>query len=164
MKKRLWTILRDWGGSLLLVVLLIQVVGWLRAPDLPEEAPTFALEDLDGAVVSLADLRGRTVVLNFWATWCLPCRVEIPQLSGFAQAHPEITVLGVAIDGSRAELKRGAASLGVDYPVLRIDEATRAAYGISTVPTTVVIDPEGRIRSAHTGIITRPQLWWATRS
>ena len=138
-------------------------VGWLRAPTLPEAAPGFTLLDLEGNAHTLADLRGKTVVLNFWATWCGPCRAEVPGLSSFARAHPDIPVLGIAVDGEPAALRKAAESLGIDYTVLRADAATRAAYDVSTLPTTVVIGPDGAVRAAHAGLMVEPHLAWLTR-
>lgn len=153
----------EWGVTLLAIGALWLGVGWLRAPDLPDQAPDFTLADLDGATVTLSSLRGQTVVLNFWATWCGPCRVEIPAFSAFAQEHPEVPVFGIAVDGSPAELRRAAAQLGIDYPVLVADGAVQAAYQIETLPTTVIVNPDGSVRTAHVGIMPGPQLRWATR-
>ena len=156
--RRLLTVARDWGGTLLFGAILFHGVGQLRAPELPEVAPDFELATLDGETVRLSDLRGRTVVINFWATWCGPCRVEIPQFSSFAEAHPEVPVLGIATDGTPGELKAASKKLGITYPVLRADAATVRAYGVDTLPTTVIVGPEGTVAAAHAGILTRPQL------
>ncbi len=161
-RARLLHIGRVWILPILGILLAMQVVGWLRAPSLPEEAPQFVLRDLSGADVSLADLRGRTVVLNFWATWCGPCRVEAPSLSSFAAAHPDIVVLGIAADGPAPKLKAAAKDLGITYQILQGDRATLEAYQIETFPTTIVVGPDGAVVSAHTGLMFRPQLWWAT--
>ena len=149
---------RDWGVALGLAVALYAGVGWLRAPELPPEAPGFTLSTLDGEVVDLASLQGQTVVLNFWATWCGPCRTEIPSFSKFAEANPDIPVLGIATDGTPGELKAAAKKLGITYPVLVADAATVKAYGVDTLPTTVIVGPDGAIEAAHAGILTRPQL------
>lgn len=148
---------------LLLVVVLQTGLGQLRAPSLPPEAPAFTLPDLEGETVALADFAGQTVVLNFWATWCGPCRLEIPSFSKFAQQNPEIPVLGIAIDGAPEQLRSAREDLGISYPILRADRRTLEAYGISGVPTTVVVDGTGQVRSAHVGPLFRPQLWWMTR-
>lgn len=145
-------------GLLLLAAVLMLVVGRLRAPDLPEVAPDFALQTLDGETVRLSDLRGQTVVVNFWATWCAPCRVEIPSFSAYARNHPEVAVLGVATDGTPSELRGASRKLGIDYPVLVGDSATQRAYGVEILPTTVVVDAEGRVSSVHSGIMLQPQL------
>lgn len=150
----------SWVATLAGLLVLVQLAGWVRAPSLPDAAPPFALADLDGSLVSLADFQGRTVILNFWATWCGPCRVEIPSFSAFADAHPEMTVLGIAADGDPAKLRRTARDLGMTYPVLRADRATLAAYGVTTYPTTVIVGPNGEVARAHTGILFRPQLAW----
>ena len=72
-------------------------------------------------------------------------------------------MLGVATDGTRAELRRAAEKLDIRYPVLLSDDATERAYGVSTLPTTVVVGPDGAVRSAHAGIMLGPQLRWAAR-
>lgn len=151
--------------ALIAVVALVglEIVGSLRAPDLPSAAPAFSLRAIDGSTVSLADHRGRLVVLNFWATWCTPCRLEMPSLARLAESRPDVTVLGVAIDEDPELVRRTAEELEIPYPVLVADAATRAAYGVTTVPTTVVVEPDGTIRSAHTGLMLDPHLLWATR-
>ena len=156
-----------WAGQLLFIVALsmvaLEVVGALRAPDLPDEAPAFALSDLEGRTVTLAELRGRQVVVNFWATWCTPCRLEIPTFSRFARAHPDVVVLGVAVDEDVELVRRTAEELEIDYPVLLADPAVRQAYGVTTLPTTVIVGADGKVRSAHTGLMLDPHLLWATR-
>ena len=156
-----------WLRELLLFAVLFIVVstalGRLRAPELPPQAPDFTLQDLSGAPVSLQDFRGKTVVLNFWATWCTPCKLEIPMISSFAKAHPEVVVLGVAVDGKREALAKAAPALGIDYPVLVGTPQVVKAYGATTVPTTVIVDKDGGVRTAHVGLILTPQLWLLTR-
>ena len=156
-----------WAWQLAVIIALslvaMEIVGSLRAPELPDEAPGFALTDLEGRTVRLEDLRGRLVVVNFWATWCTPCRLEIPALSRFARSHPDVVVLGLAVDDDPDLVRRTAAELEIDYPVLLSDIATRKAYGIETLPTTVIVDPEGRVRSARSGLMLDPHLLWATR-
>lgn len=162
-RSRAWGWIRDVLIVLSLAFVGSVVFGWLRAPDLPANAPAFTLRDLDGAEVSLRDYRGRKVVLNFWATWCTPCRAEVPMVSSFARSNPEVAVVGVAVDGSVNNLRRAAADLGIDYQILRATPDVVKAYGASTVPTTVFVDEEGRVDSVHVGLITTPQLWFATR-
>ncbi len=158
-----WGTIRSWLLPLLLIPVVFQLSGWLRAPSLPDQAPEFNLAGLDGNEVALADFRGQTVVLNFWATWCGPCRFEIPSFSRFARNNPDIPVLGIAADGSPGQLKAAKKSMGIDYPVLIGDRATLNAYGVSVFPTTVVVGPDGEVVSAHAGLMWGPQLWWATR-
>ncbi len=153
----------EWALWIVGALVVVQLVGWWRAPELPDQAPGFVLQDLDGGTVALEDLRGQTVVLNFWAAWCMPCRAEVPAFSRFARGNPDVAVLGIAADGSPDELREAAENLGMDYPVLVADEATKRAYGISTLPTTVVIGPQGDVRYAHSGIMLDPQIAFAVR-
>ena len=162
--KRLGRLARDLGLVGVTGVALLVGVGWLRAPSLPAAAPALSLPALEGPEVSLADLRGQTVVVNFWATWCGPCRMEIPTLVSFAEEHPDIPVLFVAMDGEPDALRTWAAARDMPLArVLRIDAATRAAWGVGTLPTTVVVDAAGQVAHAHSGLVFGPQLWWMTR-
>lgn len=146
------------------IALLLQAgLGWWRAPSLPERAPAFALPNLDGDTVALSDFAGRTVVLNFWATWCPPCRVEIPSFRRFAANNPDIVVLGVAVDGEAEALREAQRKLGINYPVIRADAATITAYRVRSLPTTVVVRGDGTVRSAYAGMLFGPHLWWMTR-
>ena len=155
-------IARELAILLVLAVPIMSGIGYLRAPSLPEQAPDFELVDLEGNRVALSDLRGQTVVVNFWATWCGPCRVEAPWFSSFATAHPDIPVLGVVADGPPNKARAIASRIGITYPVLVGDEAVLADYGVSMFPTTVVVAPDGSVRWAHAGLMTRPQLAWTT--
>jgi len=145
------------------VVLIWHGLGSWRAPTLPEEAPGFVLKNLDGESVSLAAFEGKPVVLNFWATWCGPCRTEIPSFVEFSEENPDVVVLGVAVDGSAAELKAASARLGITYEVLIATPEIKAEYGVETLPTTVIIGPDGQVSAAHSGMMFGPQLAWATR-
>jgi thiol-disulfide isomerase/thioredoxin len=145
------------GGGLLVWFGL----GWYRAPGLPDQAPDFSLTALDGASVTLSSLKGQTVVLNFWATWCGPCKMEMPTLVNFSEKHPEIPVLFVAVDGSHEQLLRYAQSIKLPLSqVLTADPITKKAYPTSTLPTTIIVKKDGSVGGAHGGVIVGPQLWW----
>lgn len=161
--RRVLRTLRSVVLTLLLVAVVSHIFGVLRAPDLPDVAPAFALRDTEGEMVTLEELRGKTVVLNFWATWCTPCRIEIPSFSRFANSHPDVVVLGIAHDGDQESLASAREDLDISYRVLVGTKPVFEAYGVSTFPTTVIVDPEGRVRSAYTGIMLDHQLLWATR-
>ena len=150
--------------AVLLVLLLVsgRLIGAWRAPDLVGEPVEFALRNLDGEVVRLSDFRGRKVVVNFWATWCMPCRVELPTLSRFARKNPDLQVLGLSVQSPPDELKKVAADL--PFPTLILDDETGLRLGVNALPSTLVIDEQGRVKHAHSGILFGPQLWWMTRN
>jgi peroxiredoxin len=151
---------RDWGLSIGIAVLVYLAIGWFRPkPDLPDEAPDFTLLNLEGEAVTLSDYRGQWVVLNFWATWCGPCRTEIPAFSEFADENPDVVVLGVATDGKAETLIPAAQDLGITYPVLVDPDGISASlYKVNTIPTTVVVSPEGTIETIHVGIMMGWQI------
>ena len=114
-----------------------------------EPAPEIELKDAAGAPVRLSDLRGRVVLLNFWATWCIPCRTEIPELNDM---HRELgaegfTVVGASWNDSVSDIQGFQQEIKVDYPILLDSESVGAKFGgIQSFPTTYIIDREGRIR------------------
>jgi len=154
---------KDWGLALGITLAIFIGWSWLTHVDLVESgpAPDFTLADSDGTPVTLSDNLGRPVVLVFWATWCGPCLAEIPELNAFHDAHPEVELLGINVDEART-VDRVQATMRrhqIDYPVL-FDHSGAAsdAYGVSSLPTTVVVDPEGTIRHASVGTHTRGGL------
>ncbi|HKR01637.1 MAG TPA: cytochrome c biogenesis protein/redoxin [Pyrinomonadaceae bacterium] len=114
-----------------------------------EPAPDIELKDVSGAPVRLSDLRGRVVLLNFWATWCIPCRTEIPELN---EMHRELeaqgfTVVGASWNDSLSDLQSFRQEIKVDYPILLDSESVGEKFnGIQSFPTTFIIDRMGRIR------------------
>lgn len=154
--------LKDWGLALGLTLGVFAVWGLLRGgPSTGGLAPEFDLSDLDGERVTLASMRGQTVVLNFWATWCGPCRQEIPEFASFHEAHPDIGLYGINVDEAASPAKIEAISkrLGVNYPVL-LDPASRTSrdYGVQGLPTTFVLDGSGQIIAAREGTVSRRTL------
>jgi cytochrome c biogenesis protein CcmG, thiol:disulfide interchange protein DsbE len=122
-------------------------------------APAFSLMDSHGKPVTLDAFEGKPLVLNFWATWCPPCQLEIPELSAYAQAHPEVAVVGVAMDSGPAEgMPRLRSDLGIAYEIYAADRAIVNAYGVRGLPTTVVIDADGQVSATWTGPIDQAQL------
>ncbi|MGB0588608.1 MAG: TlpA family protein disulfide reductase [Myxococcota bacterium] len=147
----------SWSLTLVMVLVVSFVFGALRAPELPEQAPNFTARSLTGEQLTLADLKGQPVILNFWATWCGPCRFEVPAISRFSKRHPEIAVWGITAEPS-PRVKEAVEDLDIDYAVLLGDPELLATYSVTTFPTTIFIDAEGNIRSAHVGALWDPQL------
>lgn len=117
-------------------------------------APDFALRSASGSNLRLSEHRGQVVMINFWATWCGPCRQEMPQLDEiFARYEPAgFTLLGVNIDDDSARAQRLAEELGVSFPVLFDDsQDVSRLYDVQAMPMTVMVDRSGTVRSVHYG-------------
>lgn len=152
--------IKDWSVALFIAAVIALLVGRPSGgPDLSEAAPAIDLASLDGVPLRLADQQGQTVVVNFWASWCGPCRKEVPEFSQFAKDHPEIAVWGLAVDsGDESDVRLSAKQFGIDYTVAMSDDATVSAYGISAFPTTVVIGPQGTVEHVTIGAMSYSQL------
>jgi cytochrome c biogenesis protein CcmG/thiol:disulfide interchange protein DsbE len=124
-----------------------------------KEAPTFRLADLDGDTWDLAQLHGRPVVLNFWSTWCLPCKQEHALLQAAAQANPDVQFLGVIYSDEPDKARRYLAAEGTTYDHL-VDPDGHVAidYGVAGVPETFFVDPTGRIVHKQVGPLTWPAM------
>jgi peroxiredoxin len=122
-------------------------------------APDFALKDLNGNTAKLSDYRGKVVLLNFWATWCGPCKIEIPWFIEFEQTYKDrgFAVLGVAMDDEGWEaVKPYLSSRKINYRVVLGNDRVAQEYGgVDSLPTTFVIDRDGRIASTHVGLVSR---------
>jgi thiol-disulfide isomerase/thioredoxin len=118
----------------------------------------YAFTDVDGKPVRLADFRGKPIVVNLWATWCGPCRIEMPQLVELAAKYgPRITVVGISVDDTPDQIREFAGEFKVAYPMLvgRGHEDALAALGYDgSVPMTILIDTEGHVRNRVLGIRT----------
>lgn len=122
-------------------------------------APNFSLKDADGRIVQLSDFRGKVVLLNFWATWCDPCRIEIPWFVEFERQHKGqgFAVVGVSMDedGWQA-VKPFVREAGINYRILLGNDTVSDLYGgIDSLPTSFVIDREGRIAAVHIGLVSK---------
>lgn len=126
-------------------------------------APDFRVETLDGDTLRLGDLHGKVVFLNFWATWCVPCRDEMSAFAEFSYAYgtQEAVIVAVNAGGeSREAVEVFLASLGVDGLTVGIDARAqvKALYGVMQLPTTFVIDKRGRVRTIKLGEVTFEDL------
>lgn len=134
----------------LLVVLLLHCPAGCQSIATPladEPAHVFTLPTLDGAELSPAELRGRWVLVNFWATWCLPCREEMAYLQRLSQENPdEVVVVGVNMRESPEVVQDFVAETGVSFPILlNPDDATLLSYDVRGLPLTAVIAPDGSL-------------------
>ena len=126
-----------------------------------EPAPDFTVDLLDDGSFSLAAHvadDGRPLVLNLWASWCAPCREEIPDLSAFAEANPGIAVLGVAVEDRLEDARAFAAEMAPAYPLGFADEAFDEAYPNFGLPVTYFLDEDGVVTDVYNGVLTSETL------
>jgi peroxiredoxin len=162
------------GGVLVgigLGLILLAVIGQFWDPSQPAEetavspqrdsqAPNFMLSDLSGQEISLSDLRGRVVLINFWATWCGPCQLEMPALqSRYEMYEGDLTVLAVDFDEPADLVQDFVDEYGLTFDVLLDPGASvQQLYRVLGYPTSVFVDEQGVIRIIHVGIMAESQL------
>ncbi|MFO7894370.1 MAG: redoxin domain-containing protein [Longimicrobiales bacterium] len=162
----------DWG----LWVLVIGVLLWRFGPQVSaaiglggtnEPAPDFTVETLDGDTIRLAELRGQVVLVNFWATWCPPCRLEMPGFQDVWEDYGDqgFTIVGLSVDrGVRSTVADWVRQREITYPIGFPTGATVRAYGGANVlPTSILINREGRIVHRVEGYYAEPALRAAIR-
>lgn len=123
-------------------------------------APAFDLEKPDGGRISLASLKGSVVILTFWATWCAPCKVEMPTLEEAYKKHggKGVTVVGVNFQQEKPQIKKFTESNKLTFPIaMDVDGKTADAYNIPGLPTTFFIGADGVLAGYHEGIV-KPEL------
>ena len=159
--------------SLWVLLLIVAVVAFQRSRTAIRVVPAdkaplvgeLTVRDTDGRTLALSDRRGQVVLVNLWASWCGPCRKEVPRLSRLHDLlEPEgLTVWAINAESFEgAELLRVAAELGIDYPVLTV-EGEHALGGGEVLPFTWLIDRQGRLRASHGGLASEASLRRACR-
>jgi peroxiredoxin len=130
------------------------------APVIGYPAPDFALTTLDGEEFRLSAQRGTPVVLNFWATWCPPCRAELPELRAASERHGnQVAIVGVNQAETPATVAKSAPALGLTFPIpLDKSGTVSRVYGVRSLPTTFFIDRDGVIRQIQNGPLTEATL------
>jgi peroxiredoxin len=129
--------------------------------NLGDLAPDFALQGGDGAARRLSAYRGQPVMLNFWATWCAPCRQEMPELVAAYQEHldQELVILGINAQESGEQARKFVDQYQMTFPVVLDSRGeVQQLYQVRGLPTTVFIDRDGRIAARHAGLLTRELL------
>ncbi|GAB1348010.1 hypothetical protein MASR1M107_02210 [Ignavibacteriales bacterium] len=124
-----------------------------------DKAPDFELKSTDGKMVKLSDYKGKIVIIDFWATWCGPCRKGIPDLVELQEKYgKDLVIIGISLDDKRTmkDVEPFVAKYKINYPVVFGDEKVVAAFGnIEAIPTSFVIDKEGNIVDKHVGLIAK---------
>ena len=128
------------------------------APVDPVPAPNWTLKDLSGKDVSFAELKGKVVVVDFWATWCAPCRVEIPGYIALQKKYESqgLVIVGISVDAQGpGVVKKFVEQQGINYRIVMANDEVQAAFGgaegLTAIPTTFIIDRTGKIRDRKVG-------------
>jgi peroxiredoxin len=126
-----------------------------------KEAPDFTLTDLSGKSISLSDLKGKVIFVNFWATWCGPCRHEIPDFIEFYNKNKDngVVILGVSVDKSANKVRDFVEENKINYPiVMATNEMVRDYKPGKFIPTTIIIDTDGMIQEKKVGVMDKTTL------
>jgi peroxiredoxin len=158
-----------WIGLLAFVAVRLwpQVAAAVGAGRPGDPAPDLVVESLEGEPISLSELRGQVVLVNFWATWCPPCRVEMPGFQSVYEDYREegFIILGLSTDaGSGRAVREFLDEREIDYPVAQVGEAEKRAFGgVPLLPTSILVDRDGLIRYRVEGFFAPPALRAAVR-
>lgn len=143
------------GASLAALLMIFGAPSLVAAVEPGAAAPSWELRDVDGKTVKLSDFKDKVVVLDFWATWCPPCRKEIPGFVALQKQYGKdgLAIVGISLDqDGAAKVKKFIKANGMNYPVVMGNEDLSRDYGsIRAIPTTFVIDRAGKIVSKHVG-------------
>jgi thiol-disulfide isomerase/thioredoxin len=128
-----------------------------------ERAPDFTLKDLKGEPVSLSQLKGKVVFLDFWASWCPPCRRSIPEVEKLYDAFKgssDVVVMGINIEGNPDVARKFAASKGLKYTILAGDQKTAGDYRVNGIPAFFIVSQDGKITRHYAGYQSGMETEW----
>ena len=154
------------GVALLIAAAATSSLFWGRVGPAKDDgprrmAPELSVPLLSGVEFDLAEQRGQTVILDFWATWCKPCEVQMPILDTLwkSRGGRGLSIVGVSVDTDPVDaVEAWIAERGFEYPIGIGDQDLAMRFGVIGFPTVIVIDPDGVIRTQHVGILSRPEL------
>ncbi|MFS2248648.1 TlpA family protein disulfide reductase [Bacillus pumilus] len=157
------------GMAIAVLLVLIGLLVWnLLEPKEPaiglekgDQAPDFELKTLDGQTASLSDYQGKKVLVNFWATWCKPCRTEMPDLDAIRSEYDQVEVLAVNLTTTEKSVDHVAAfadELKLSFPILLDQKGIQARYQVLSYPTTYILDEKGRIVSVKHQMLTKKEI------
>ncbi|HET7465791.1 MAG TPA: redoxin family protein [Candidatus Dormibacteraeota bacterium] len=153
------------GAAVVAGAVLLLSLAWglqhaaMSSPQLlGQPAPRLAIQTLDGTDVNVSDLRGRPVVLNFWASWCGPCVQEQPVLTSAYDQHRQVEFVGAAMQDTRSGVDAFAKAHPYPYPAGLIVDGSYQSYGVIAPPVTVFIDAQGLVTASFTGPLDGPTL------
>ena len=147
--------------ALFLIVFMLLLGCTNRSERAADAAADFKLQDLEGKTVKLSELRGKPVLLDFWATWCPPCREAIPGIEKLHRSYSGkgLVVLGISLDqGGWDSVKEFVTESGITYPVLKGTDDVATKYHVRTIPMLVIVDKEGKIYKRYLGFGDDDQL------
>jgi cytochrome c biogenesis protein CcmG/thiol:disulfide interchange protein DsbE len=124
-----------------------------------DKAPDFALKSIDGKTVKLSDYKGKIVIIDFWATWCPPCRRGIPDLVAIQKEYKDnVVIIGISLDREKTikDVPGFAKNYGINYPIVYGDDSVVISYGgIQSIPTSFVVDKKGNVVDMHVGLVSK---------
>lgn len=126
-----------------------------------QQAPDFTLKTLSGESSSLSDVRGKKVLLNFWATWCKPCRQEMPAMEELQKEHSDLAVIAVnftSAEKSEKQVQAFAGTYHLTFPIFIDKKGINADYNVFSYPTTYILDEKGVIQDIHIGTMTKKEM------
>jgi thiol-disulfide isomerase/thioredoxin len=132
-----------------------------KAEEVSQKASDFSLKNLEGKTVTLSEYKNKVVIINFWATWCPPCRAELPDFVKFYNEYKSkgVEIIGITVNSKAPEVQSMVTQYKIEYPICMSDKKVEADYGgIRGVPTTLIIDKAGNIVTKRIGIIKEKEL------